>query len=355
MSKTIAVIVGLVLLVALVLFSMTFTVNFHEVAIKTRFGKITPDSIITKPGLKFRLPLFADRVTVYDTRLQLRETPLETVQTSDGQQVVVRAFMLWKVNTAGDGPLTFYRSYPTVEEASEWLVDPLRTALQSGLSRFAFDDLIGEQSRLKQAEEAIRAEIVATSSVKGIEPVSVGISQLMLPPKTAAAVLLRMEATRVKIAEGEHYRGSAEATGIESVTSSQADKIRQFAEQRAAEIQSVGDEQAAKYIALMNEEKDLAVFLSWLDALQASLSMNATLVIPSSFAPFHIVQLNTPTNRDGIPLPTVQDGVIGVQAPLVEINPRESVSLPRVTAPTNSAQRPQVKTPAETPAVEGGS
>ena len=108
MSKSIAIIVGLVLLVALVLFSMTYTVSFHEVAIKTRFGKTTADSIVTEPGLKFRLPLFADRVTVYDTRLQVRETPLETIQTADGRQVVTRAFMLWKVNTNGQEPLKFH-------------------------------------------------------------------------------------------------------------------------------------------------------------------------------------------------------------------------------------------------------
>ena len=123
MSKTIAIVVGLVLLVSLLLYSMTYTVNFHEVAIKTRFGQTTPDSIVREPGLKFRLPLFADKVTTFDTRLQVRESVLDSIQTSDGQQVVVRAFLMWNVDTEGEGPLKFFRSFASVDAANQLLLD----------------------------------------------------------------------------------------------------------------------------------------------------------------------------------------------------------------------------------------
>lgn len=39
MTRAFAVVVGLLLLVLLVLFSTTYTVRFHEVAVKTTFGK----------------------------------------------------------------------------------------------------------------------------------------------------------------------------------------------------------------------------------------------------------------------------------------------------------------------------
>ncbi len=59
MKKTMAVLIGAGLLVLLVLFSSTYTVRYHELAIKTRFGKIRGDSVQTEAGLHFQLPLFA--------------------------------------------------------------------------------------------------------------------------------------------------------------------------------------------------------------------------------------------------------------------------------------------------------
>lgn len=302
MSKSLAIIIGLILLAALVLFSTTYTVNFHEVAIKTRFGQVNENSVITEPGLKFRLPLFADKVTTFDTRLQLRESPLETVQTADGQQVVVKAFMLWKVRDDAEGALKFFESYSSVEEANASLSDQFKTAMRSGISRFAFNDLIGQNSKMSEAEAAIKSEMGAVTS-KGIEPVSVGVSQLVLPPRTAQAVLTRMQATRAVLSEAERNKGQAEASALQNKAKAQADKIRAFAEQRAAEIRALGDQDAAQYYAKMAEAEDLAVFLQWLDAWKASLSQYTTIVLPSTIAPFHLFNLSATTDKNGVPQP----------------------------------------------------
>jgi modulator of FtsH protease HflC len=312
MSKTIAILVGLGLLIALVLFSMTYTVNFNEVAIKTRFSQTSSRSIVDEPGLHFKLPLIADKVTKIDKRLQLRESALETIQTADGQQVTVRAYLMWKVDENNEGPLTFFSKFPGgVEDANNLLVDPLRTAMRVGMSQFAFDDLIGPKSRLRDAEQAIRSEMVAVSSKSGIEPVSVGISQLMLPPKTTLAVIDRMVATRNKLADVERNRGQFDATAIQSRARANADKIRAFANQRAAEIRAVGSKNAAQYLTLMNEEPGLAIFLTWLDALESSLSRYTTLIIPTSYSPMHLVDLKAPLDQQGFPQPAA-----GVDAPI---------------------------------------
>lgn len=313
MSKSLAIIIGLVLLAALMLFSMTYTVNFHEVAIKTRFGQVNADSVIDKPGLKFRLPLFADKVTTFDTRLQLRESPLETVQTADGQQVVVKAFLMWKVREDGDGPLKFFESFASVDEANASLADQFKTAMRSGLSRYRFDELIGDNSRLTEAEAAIKNEMASVAS-KGIDPVTVGVSQLILPPRTAQAVLTRMQATRAVLSEAERNKGQAQASALQNKAAAQADKIRAFAEQRAAEIRAEGDEDAARYYAQMSEAEDLAIFLQWIDAWRASLSKYTTIVLPSNVAPFHLINQNAPTDQHGVPQPSAsQPDIAGVE------------------------------------------
>ena len=93
MKKVVAIIVGLIILAVLLLFSMTYTVSYHEVGIRSRFGKIDESSIIKEPGLHFRLPFFADSVQTFDTRTQLLKSPMDNLQTRDGQQIVVEAFM----------------------------------------------------------------------------------------------------------------------------------------------------------------------------------------------------------------------------------------------------------------------
>jgi membrane protease subunit HflC len=302
MSKLIGFIVGTILVVALLLFSMTYTVNFHEVAIKTRFGRTGADSVVRDAGLHFKLPLIADRITKIDKRLQLRESPLETVQTADGQQILVRAFLMWKVTESGDGPLAFHGSYPLgVEQANGDMVPTLLTAMRVGLSRYSFDDLVGSGTRLNDAEAAIQKELLALNN-KGIDPVTVGISQIILPGKTVTAVLTRMQKTRTKLSESERNIGESEARGIESTARANADKIGTFAMLRAAEIKAGGDK-SRQYLAEMNEEKGLAIFLAWIDTIEATLTSNTTLVLPTLFSPFHLMQLTTPLDSQGIPQP----------------------------------------------------
>jgi hypothetical protein len=53
----------------------------------------------------------------------------------------------------------------------------------------------------------------------------------------------------------------------------------------------------------MKEEADLAIFLSWLDTLRASLTGSTTFVMDTTRAPFHLVDLNSPIDAKGIPQP----------------------------------------------------
>ena len=70
MNKMIAIVAGVLLLLLLLIFSTTYTVSFHEIAISRTFSKSTVDDVITEPGLKFKLPVVQDK-TKYDARLQL--------------------------------------------------------------------------------------------------------------------------------------------------------------------------------------------------------------------------------------------------------------------------------------------
>ncbi|MCE2874527.1 MAG: protein HflC [Planctomycetota bacterium] len=300
MNKTIPILTGAAILIVLTLFNTTYTVNYHEVAVATRFGK--PAGVVRDPGLHFKAPFFIDGVSKLDTRLQLSESNLETVLTKDGQQVVVKAFLLWRVDPKSDAALDFFTSYGTIDAASKELETRLNASIRGAVGQFAFTDLIGANSRLPDAEQSILADL-KRNPMAGVDANTVGLSQVVLPPKTTIAVVKRMSAVQETLANLEESRGQAEADAIKSQAASQADTIRNFADQWAAEIEAVGNTEATRYYEQMKKEADLAIFLAWLDTLKASLSGNTTFVTDMTKAPFHMIDLDAATDANGIPQP----------------------------------------------------
>lgn len=301
MRRPLVIATGFAILCILLLFSMTYTVSFHEVGIQSRFGETSQESIVREPGLHFRLPFFADSISIIDTRLKIHQSPIEMLQTSDGQQIVVKAFLLWKVNREGTAPLDFYRSYGNTDVAKKAIDGQFRDAL-TALSAFTFDQLTGETNQLAKSEEAILEKLNQLKET-GILPVSVGINRLLLPPKTTTAVLKRMQARRDTLAEQRRAKGTADAEAIRAEALAKHDKIMAFASQRAEDIRAEGEAQAAEYLQEMGKDEELAIFLAWLDAVETALSKNTTLVLESDIAPWHLLNINqNPTN--GIPTPS---------------------------------------------------
>lgn len=300
MNKSLVIGIGIFLLVLFVLFSTTYSVSFHEVAIKKTFGQSTEDSIVRDAGLQFKLPIFADQITKYDTRLQLLESPFETIPTADGQQLVVDAYLLWQIDADADGPLRFDKSYQSLEGAALAIRDRFITALNAGLSQYQFDELIGAGGRLEEAEQAILDELRPLRD-EGIIARTVGISRMQLPSAVTTAVLGRMKATRETLADAERFKGQAEAERIESEGRTMAERIITFANQRAEEIRATGNREAEIFIREMAQHEDLAVFLVYLDALEASLSERTTLILEGHREPWNLMRLSTPTNSRGIP------------------------------------------------------
>jgi membrane protease subunit HflC len=303
MKKTLAVTIGLLLLVLFLLFSTTYSVKFNEVAIKRTFGRATEESIIREPGLHFGLPFFIDRVEKLDTRLQLVESPLEEISTADGLQVVVRAYLLWQIRTEDDGPLEFYNRYVSTDGARESLEGELRTEFTGVLSGYRFNDLLGENSRLAEAEDEIRLALESSLVAGGVQPVAVGINHVVLPSRTTEAVLNRMKATRNALESIERSKGEAEANRIFREAEAKGQKILAFADRRAEEIKALGDEQAAAIQTEMAEAPELAIFLIWLDGLEKSLTDNVTAILPAAIAPWHLMNPAGVAYEGAIPVP----------------------------------------------------
>jgi len=300
MFRPFVIIVALVIVLVLVLFNTTFTVNFHEVAIRTRFGK--PAGVERQAGLHFKAPFFIDSVAKLDTRLQIIESPLDTVNTRDGQQVLVKAFLFWRIDTEGDAPLDFFTAFGTLDGATKDLTGRLQGSLRQ-VGGYTFSELIGRNSKLPEAEASVLADL-KQNPPPGVLPVKVAIAQAVLPPKTTTAVLRRMGATQESLASLEASRANSEAEALKSQAASQADIIRDLVKVWGAEIESRGNREAARFYQQMQKEADLAIFLAWLDTLRTSMTGSTTFVTDMSRAPFHLLDPDAPTDSMGIPQPS---------------------------------------------------
>ena len=286
-------ITGLIV-VAFLTFMMSYTVRFTESAVVTTFDRATDRSVVESEGLKFRWPYPIQRVTVYDTRARLLQTRSETQQTADNNQVIVEAFLTWRVSD----PLRFYQRFggagPEEREhyraAEQAILSMMRSAMAE-VSAFPLSELFTTAqtgSRLGELEAAIMTRLTSSNqdgvsiSDYGVEPVLVGISSVVLPEETTQQVFERMKATRQSLASEVRSQGEASAGAIRAEAESAARRIESFARRRAAEIRVRGDREANQWYAQLNEDPELAVFLEQLEFLRSFYAKRTTLVLPTS-------------------------------------------------------------------------
>lgn len=290
---TILLIAGIVAL-GLVAFTMTYTVRFTEAAVKTTFGKASDASVTRDPGLKFKWPYPIQSVTKYDTRGRVLSSRLEQVQTGDSKPVTVETFCTWRVAD----PLKFFQRFSNAGEREEDHYKEAQTLLDSSLrsgmselSRYSIDDLFTRDpaaSKFSALEENIKQKIIAASESgmsladSGIEVVFVGIGQIKLPEQTTQEVFKSMTEDRAQIVKKLESEGASVAKGITSKAEADAARIMAFAELLASTKRRLGDAEASEWIAKMNEQQDLAVFLRNLDLLKSTLGTRLTIVLPVS-------------------------------------------------------------------------
>lgn len=297
MRSSFTLILAAVVVLVVALFMLTFTVRFTEVGVVTTFGKADDSSIVTSSGLKLRWPYPIQNVTLYDTRAQFVKLNSEQQQTSDSRQIVVESFLLWKVSD----PLKFYQRFSGDSsearehyESANTLLRSLLRASMSEIGRYRLDQLfspVAGSSKLPELEDAILSRLATSGGVNsggtnladyGIEVSLVGITSVEFPEETNKDVFERMKSTRERIASEAESEGAAQALKIQKDAETSAALILAFAEQRAAQIRSQGDAEAAQYLRQLSEDPKLAVFIENIKFMKNLLAKRTTLVLPTS-------------------------------------------------------------------------
>ena len=310
MQKNLKLIVFVALLVAALLsYMVLYTVRFTEAAVETRFGQAGPDAVKLEPGLYFKLPYPIDDVTSYDIRTRFLSIKLEQLSTADNKQIIAEAFCTWKVKD----PLRFFQRFSNAgdraedhyRQAEESLRKNMRSVL-SLVSRYKFNELFAsgstnaiaslEADMLKQFADAGDKGGISLADY-GIEAVDIGITRLLLPEETTKAVIERMQAGRNRLAQETQSQGEAFAKSIRARAEADAKRITAFVDRLAQDIRTRGDLEAAPYLAKMNENPELAVYLDNIDFIRTVVAKRTTLVLPTSMPGMSLL---APSALDGL-------------------------------------------------------
>lgn len=322
MRRIIMPIVALVLVGALASFWLTYTVSFSEAAVVTRWGEAGPGSVKVEPGLYFKIPM-RNVVTKYDTRIRLVQARKEAQQTADDRQLVVEAFCTYRVVD----PKQFFARFSSAgrrasdhfrQAEDEILRSNLRSAVGE-VSGYRIDELFttdASGSKIPELEDRILAVMTAPgpqgATIQddfGIEITGVGISSIVFPQETSEAVFDRMRAERDRLVKEIEASGDAEAQEITSTAKSRAGIIQAFANSRADEIRAKGDVEAAAYLAEMNQNPELAVFLRAMDFLRDTMSRRTTLIFSSEWPGFDLFRPDAMKGLSPGDIPSVDIGL----------------------------------------------
>ncbi len=295
MKKSVQLIVALVIVAVLAAFMCTYSVRFTERAVVTTLGKATEGSVKVEPGLYFKLPPPFQSVTKYDSRVRILSLKVESQQTADNRQVAVETFCTWRVAD----PLKFFQNYSNAgERADEHYASAesvLNAALRSAagaVSQYTMEDLFTTDSGKSKLPELEAKMLAAFRDAKqaaggqgggrlsdyGIEAADVGITRILLPEEVTKAIFDRMKSSRERLAREIESQGQSQAQAIRDRAESDAKRIRAFAEQFAQGIRDSGDREATAFLAQMNSNPELAVFLEKVKFIREIQPRTATLI-----------------------------------------------------------------------------
>lgn len=271
------------LLVVLALLSSTlFVVDQRQFGVVYALGQIK--SVITEPGLNFKLPPPFQNVRYIDKRLlTLDSTDTEPMLTAEKQRVVIDWYVRWRITD----PSEYIRNVGLDENAGAMQLNRVvRNAFQEEVNKRTVSELLSTKRDTLMAD--VKQEVLsAVSGGKpwGVDVVDVRITRVDYAETITESVYRRMEAERKRVANELRSTGAAEGEKIRAEADRQREITVANAYRDAQKIKGEGDAQAAKiYAESFGQDPQFAKFYRSLDAYKASFANKHDVIVldPSS-------------------------------------------------------------------------
>jgi len=299
MNTRTVILVGLAL-IAMLLWSGTYTLSENEQAVMTRFGEPRGNPV-TSPGLHLKLP-FADTVNRFDKRwLDWRGDPNQ-IPTKDKKYIWVDTFGRWRIVE----PLRFFQRLRDERNAQSRLDDiidgetrnaiasyPLIDAVRSSNRPFSDDEYMAK-SEGDEAEEPvsigrdkltrlIRDRAAAVVREFGVELVDVQVRRINYVDEVQVKVFERMVSERQRIAERSRSEGMGRAAEIRGERERELKAIRSEAYRKAQETTGRADARAAAiYAEAFGKDVEFYQFLTTLEAYPTAIDGSTSLFLSTS-------------------------------------------------------------------------
>jgi membrane protease subunit HflC len=270
-------IVATILLALALLSSMLFVVDQRQFGVVYALGQIK--SVITEPGLNFKLPPPFQNVSYLDKRLlTLDSVDAEPMLTAEKQRVVIDWYVRWRITD----PSQYIRNVGLDERAgANQLNRVVRNAFQEEINRQTVKDLLS--SKREQLMADVKREVLGV--VKGAKPwgvdvVDVRITRVDYVEAITESVYRRMEAERKRVANELRSTGAAEGEKIRADADRQREITVANAYREAQKIKGEGDAQAAAvYAGAFGRDPQFAQFYRSLDAYKSSFNKKSDVVV----------------------------------------------------------------------------
>ena len=185
-----------------------YTVGEREYAMLFALGELK--TVVTEPGLHFKLPAPLQNVVYLDKRiLTLDASGADLVQTSEKKNLMIDTFVKWRIGDARRYWVSFQGSE---RAASDRLAVLLRDVLNIAVNKRTVNQITSSEREKAMAEisELLQARVKAL----GIDIVDVRMKRVDFTPEISESVYSRMEAERKRVASEERSKGAAQAERI---------------------------------------------------------------------------------------------------------------------------------------------
>ena len=267
------------LLGALLLGGSVYSLDAREIAVVTLFGK--PVKTVTEPGLQVRLPWPVHQVVRFDRRAQLLSVEPAEVLTKDKKNLVVEAFLLWRVTD----PERFLEAVGSQDGAKTQLSDLVVSRIAAGLGNREFSDLMTTDGQaVTMLPDDLLPGVVATVQERlGIDVLDVRLRHVGLPLQNEQSIYERMRAERSRIANAYRSEGEERASTIRAEADRKAAEILANAQKESMAIRARAEGTAAKiYAEAYEEDPDFYLFMRRLESAETLLDEGSVLVVDSN-------------------------------------------------------------------------
>ena len=258
-----------------------YTVGEREYAMLFALGELK--TVVTEPGLHFKLPAPLQNVVYLDKRiLTLDASGADLVQTSEKKSLMIDTFVKWRIGDARRYWVSFQGSE---RAASDRLAMLLRDVLNIAVNKRTVNQITSSEREKAMAEisELLQARVKAL----GIDIVDVRMKRVDFTPEISESVYSRMEAERKRVASEERSKGAAQAERIRAGADRQSEVILAEAYRDAQKTKGEGDGEAARiYADAFGKDPEFARFYRSLEAYRRSFSQKSDVMVVDPSADF---------------------------------------------------------------------